>query len=157
MTSRAGPEGRWMAPVLAGVVVLVLDQVTKWWALEVLTGRTIDVVWTLRLRLVHNTGAAFGRGEGWGPLVGLLALCVVVFLVKLATSSDDGPSQIVVGAVVGGALGNLSDRVFRADQGILSGAVVDFVDFQWWPVFNLADAAIVVGGVVVVLRGWRRS
>ena len=146
-----------MAPVLAGVVVLVLDQVTKWWALEVLTGRTIDVVWTLRLRLVHNTGAAFGQGEGWGPVVALLALVVVVFLVKMAASSEDGPSRIVVGAVVGGALGNLCDRLFRADQGLLSGAVVDFVDFQWWPVFNLADAIIVVGGVVVVLRGWRRS
>jgi len=63
----------------------------------------------------------------------------------------------VVGAVVGGAVGNLVDRLFRADDGLLSGAVVDMVDLQWWPVFNLADAVIVVGGVVVVLRGRRRT
>jgi signal peptidase II len=52
---------------------------------------------------------------------------------------------------------NLIDRVFRAHDGLLSGAVVDFVDLQWWPVFNLADAVIVVGGILMVLRGWIRG
>ncbi len=155
MTVPTGRGGRWRAPVLAGVVVLVLDQATKWWALQALDDRTIDLVWTLRLHLVHNSGAAFGRGQGWGPLLAVLVLVVVAVLVRMAATSRDAVARVVVGAVVGGALGNLVDRAFRADDGLLSGAVVDMVDLQWWPVFNLADAVIVVGGVVVVLRGRR--
>ena len=57
--------------------------------------------------------------------------------------------------IIGGALGNLADRAFRSGDGFLGGAVVDFVDLQWWPVFNLADAAVVVGGATIVLRGIR--
>jgi len=157
VTVPAGHGGRWRWPILAGVVVLVLDQLTKWWALEVLDGRTIDLVWTLRLHLVHNSGAAFGRGQGWGPLLAVLVLAVVAVLVRMAATSHDDLARVVVGGVVGGAMGNLADRVFRADDGPLSGAVVDMVDLQWWPVFNLADAVIVVGGIVVVLRGRRIS
>jgi signal peptidase II len=68
----------------------------------------------------------------------------------------DPVARVAVGAIVGGAIGNLSDRAFRDDAGFLGGAVVDFVDLQWWPVFNLADATIVVAGGLVVWRGWRR-
>jgi len=157
VTVRTGPGGRWRGPALAGLAVLVLDQLTKWWALEALDDRTIDLVWTLRLHLVHNSGAAFGRGQGWGPLLAVLVLVVVAVLVRLAAVSSDRTTRVVVGAVVGGAAGNLVDRAFRADGGLFSGAVVDMVDLQWWPVFNLADAVIVVGGVVVVLRGRRRA
>lgn len=157
MTLGTGPQGRWTAPVVAGVAVLVLDQVTKWWALRALSGETIDLFWTIRFRLVYNTGAAFSQGEDLGPVLALLVVAVVILLVRLAARSRDRLSRLVIGAVIGGALSNLADRVFRAEDGLLSGAVVDFVDLQWWPVFNLADAAIVVGGVAIVLRGWRRS
>ena len=58
---------------------------------------------------------------------------------------------------MGAAMSNLADRVCRADDGPLSGAVVDFGDLQWWPVFNLADAVIVVSGILLVLRGWARG
>ena len=157
MTSVAGRTGRWTMPLAVGVVVLLLDQLTKWWALEALSSRTIDLVWTLRLHLVHNSGAAFGRGQGWGPLLAVLVLVVVAVLVRVAATTGDRTTRIVVGAVVGGAVGNLADRLFRSDDGFLGGAVVDMVDLQWWPVFNLADAVIVVGGVVGVLRGLRRT
>lgn len=60
-----------------------------------------------------------------------------------------------VGLIAGGAVGNLIDRAFRGDDGFLQGAVVDFIDLQWWPVFNIADAAIVVGAVLLVVVSFR--
>lgn len=157
MSLGTGLPGRWTAPVFVGLAVVGLDQLTKWWALHVLENRSIDLVWTLRLHLVHNTGAAFSRGEGLGPLLVCLVVVVMVLLVRHASKTDDPIVLVTVGAIVGGALANLIDRVFRADDGLLSGAVVDFVDLQWWPVFNLADAVIVVGGILMVLRGWIRG
>jgi signal peptidase II len=62
---------------------------------------------------------------------------------------------IAIGMVLGGALGNLSDRAFRGGGGFLGGGVVDFVDLQWWPVFNVADSAIVVGAILLFLVQWR--
>ncbi|MDP7258164.1 MAG: signal peptidase II [Acidimicrobiales bacterium] len=141
-------------PILLGALVLALDQITKWWAVGALQGgRTIDLFWTLRLRLVHNTGAAFSRGEGLGPVIGLLVLGVMALLIRVAAKTADPRARLTVGAVVGGALGNFLDRSFRSDDGLLGGAVIDFVDLQWWPVFNLADAVIVVGAVVILWFG----
>ena len=157
MSPGAGLRGRWMAPSLFGAAALVLDQLTKWWALSVLDDRSIDLVWTLRLHLVHNSGAAFGQGQGLGPLLTVLIVVVVVFLVRYASRTGDHITRCIVGAIVGAAMSNLADRVCRADDGPVSGAVVDFVDLQWWPVFNLADAVIVVSGILLVLRGWARG
>ncbi|MCS5677518.1 MAG: signal peptidase II [Actinomycetota bacterium] len=156
MTGGTGRRNRWMVPALAGAAVLLLDQLTKWWASEALADRTIDLVWTLRLHLVFNTGAAFSQGEGWGPLFAVLILLVVALLVRQGAGTDDPMTRIAVGVVIGGAIGNLADRAFREGGGFFGGAVIDFIDLQWWPVFNVADSAIVVGGVLVVWRGWRR-
>ena len=156
MTGGTGRRNRWMVPALAGAAVLLLDQLTKWWASEALADRTIDLVWTLRLHLVFNTGAAFSQGEGWGPLFAVLILLVVALLVRQGAGTDDPMTRIAVGVVIGGAIGNLADRAFREGGGFFGGAVIDFIDLQWWTVFNVADSAIVVGGVLVVWRGWRR-
>ena len=156
MTGGTGRRNRWMVPALAGAAVLLLDQLTKWWASDALADRTIDLVWTLRLHLVFNTGAAFSQGEGWGPLFAVLILLVVALLVRQGAGTDDPMTRIAVGVVIGGAIGNLADRAFREGGGFFGGAVIDFIDLQWWPVFNVADSAIVVGGVLVVWRGWRR-
>ena len=66
-------------------------------------------------------------------------------------------TPLAVGLIVGGAIGNLIDRAFRSDAGFLKGGVVDFVDLQWWPVFNIADAAIVVGGVMMFWLGLKSA
>lgn len=134
--------------VVAGVVLL-LDQLTKWWALEVLPAGPIELVWTLRLRLTFNTGGAFSLGAGRGGLVALLVVAVVAGMVWFGRSVSTRLGAVSLGLVLGGAVGNLSDRVFRAGDGWLSGAVVDFIDLEWWPVFNLADSAIVVGAVLL--------
>ncbi len=153
MTPHVAP---WRGALLAGAAVLLLDQLTKAWALSALdAGRTIDLVWTLRFRLIFNTGAAFSQGEGLGPLLAILVLVVVGLLVRLGARTGDPVARLCIGVIIGGALGNLADRAFRSGDGFLGGAVVDFVDLQWWPVFNLADAAVVVGGATIVLRGMR--
>ena len=135
------------------VAVLVVDQLSKTWVVRHLSdGRTIDLVGSLRLNLAFNSGAAFSRGTGFGPLIGVLVIVVVVGLVWTGRSATSRLGAVAVGLVVGGALGNLSDRLLRAGPGgFLGGAVVDFIDLQWWPVFNVADSAVVVGGILLIL------
>ncbi len=107
-------------------------------------------MWTLRLNLAYNKGMAFSSGDGLGPAVPILAIAVAVFLlVSVGRSRRDRWFAAGVGLVIGGALGNVVDRLLRND-GWLDGAVVDFIDLQWWPIFNVADIAIVVGGGVLV-------
>ena len=137
--------------VVAALVVAV-DQLTKWWALEALDDRSIDLVWTLRLHLVHNTGAAFGLAQDWDTVIAVVAL---LFVIVVAWASWGGRRlslpPVLLGMVLGGAIGNLADRAVRSGDGFLGGAVVDFIDLQWWPVFNAADSAIVVAGIALVL------
>ena len=143
-----------MATVAATVVAL--DQATKWWALVTLDGgRAIDLIGTLRLRLVFNRGAAFGLGSRFAPLLAILAVVVVVVLVREGGALQGRIARFSMGLVLGGALGNLSDRLFRDGGGFLGGAVVDFVDLQWWPVFNMADTAITVGAGLLAVAAWR--
>ncbi len=144
--------------VLLGVAafVVAVDQLTKWWALVALDDRDIDLVWTLRLHLVHNTGAAFGLGQGLEVLIAVVAF---LFVIMVAWVSWGGRRlalpPVLLGMILGGAIGNLADRAVRAGDGFLGGAVVDFIDLQWWPVFNAADSAIVVAGVILVLTAPR--
>ena len=139
---------RLVLAVAAGVVVL--DQLTKSWALSALADRPIHLVGTLRLALTHNTAGAFGLGGGFVPLLALAALGVVVYLIVSGAASSRLPVALAMGLLLGGAVGNLLDRVFRA-PGLLRGAVVDFVDLQFWPVFNVADMGITVGCVMLLL------
>ncbi len=146
------------AALIAAAAVVTLDQLTKWWALEALADdRVIDLVWTLRLRLVFNTGAAFSSFEGLGPLLGVAAVAVVAVLLLNRRLVSGRWSAVATGSIAGGALGNLADRIFRADDGFLSGAVVDFIDVQWWPVWNVADMGVVLGGAAVVWAAYRRD
>ena len=153
--ARTRPGARWALIGAVAAVVLALDQLTKWWALHELDTRTIDLPWTLRLNLTLNRGAAFGLGSKYAPVIALAAVCVVVFVLGTTRGLDARWPRLGVGLVLGGALGNLTDRLFREGDGLLGGAVVDFVDLQWWPVFNVADAAVCVGAVLLVLTAAR--
>ena len=137
--------------IATAAVVVAIDQLTKWWALNALDDRTIDLFWTLRFRLVFNTGAAFSLIDGLGPVLGLGAVIIVGVLLWIGRVSPDRRTAVALGAIAGGALGNLSDRLFREGDGFLGGAVVDFIDVQFWPVWNVADMAIVVGSAALVL------
>ena len=140
---------RLVLPIAAGV--LLLDQLTKAWALRALDDEHIDLVWTLRLNLTFNTGAAFSQGEGLGPFIGVAAAAVVIGLLWSGRAVPNRTGAVAMGMILGGALGNLCDRAFREGDGLLGGAVVDFIDFQWFPVFNVADIAVVGGAMLLVL------
>ena len=143
--------------VFVAIVAVVIDQLTKAWASTHLADGHVDhVVWTLQFNLSFNSGMAFGRAQGWGPFIAVLATLVIVAFVLGIKTTDGKLSAIAVGCIVGGATGNLIDRLFR-DEAWLRGRVVDFIDFQWFPIFNVADMCINVGGVLLVLGYFRSS
>lgn len=133
----------------------MIDQITKTWAESQLADRTIDVVWTLRFHLTFNTGASFSLGDGFGSLIAIVALVVVGVVVWYGRSVSTRLGAVALGIIVGGALGNVLDRLFRGSGGFFGGAVVDFIDFQWWPVFNIADIGVVCGAILLVISMWR--
>lgn len=133
----------------AAVAVLVLDILTKVWAVSALSdGRDIHIFWTLHFALTHNEGMAFSTGTNIGPFIGMLAIVVIAILVATMRKQSNTMSLVATGCIVGGATGNVLDRVFRG-TGFMNGAVVDFIDLRWWPVFNVADIGIVCGAIAV--------
>ena len=139
-----------MSLLIAAVIVL-LDQISKAWALRDLAdGRIIHVIWTMQFNLTFNRGMAFSRGTGIGPIIGVIGLVVVVLLLLSLRRADNALTRVATGLIIGGAVGNILDRLFRG-SGWMRGAVVDFIDFQWWPVFNVADMAIMIGAATMMV------
>lgn len=137
--------------LVVAAVVVVLDQITKHWAVNALAdGAERPVFWTLQWNLTFNSGMAFSRGEGLGPFIAVVAFLVVIVLVVSTAHVGGRLAQVAAGMLIGGAAGNLIDRAFRGD-GWLHGAVVDFIDVQWWPIFNVADIGVTVGAILFVL------
>ncbi|MDO0928134.1 signal peptidase II [Streptomyces sp. TG1A-8] len=108
----------------------------------------------LELNALRNPGAAFGFGAAFTVIFTLIAAAVIVVIVRLARKLHSMPWAIALGLLLGGALGNLTDRIFRA-PGIFEGEVVDFIAPKGFAVFNLADSAIVCGGILIVLLSFR--
>jgi signal peptidase II len=137
--------------LLISAVIVLLDQVSKAWALRDLAdGRIIQVIWTMQFNLTFNRGMAFSRGTGIGPIIGVIGLVVVVLLLLSLRRADNTLTRVATGLIIGGALGNILDRLFRG-SGWMRGAVIDFIDFQWWPVFNVADMAIMIGAATMMV------
>jgi len=142
-------------PVVIVVTIVALDQLTKAWAVGALSDGPIWVVGdSVGFRLGRNTGGAFSLFQAFTPLLAILAVIVAVFLARAARRVSDVWMLVGLSLVLGGAIGNLADRIFR-DPGFFRGAVVDFVTVGTFPTFNLADSAITIGAVLIVLRGWR--
>ena len=151
MTDDVQPRHRLRLTMATALTVIAIDQLTKHWAVNALTDEPpIHVIWTLQWNLTFNSGMAFSKGQGIGPIIGLVAVIVVVVVLLGVRKNSNPMVALAAGFVVGGALGNLADRFLRGD-GWLHGSVVDFVDFQWFPIFNVADMAVNVGGVLFVL------
>jgi signal peptidase II len=108
----------------------------------------------LIIQVTRNPGAAFSLGTGATPVFTAIAVVVVVAILWAARRLRSAGWAVALGLLLGGASGNLVDRVLRS-PGPGRGAVVDFLDFQVWPSFNVADSAIVVGGVLAVLLSVR--
>jgi signal peptidase II len=147
--------------VLVGVAALALtiDLVSKLLVVQHLENRDPIRLFggALYLNLYRNSGAAFSIGEGQTWVFTLIAAAVVFVILRVSRNLRSLPWACALGLLLGGALGNLSDRIFR-EPGLFRGHVVDFVQFHTFPVvdydfpvFNLADSAIVAGGCLMVL------
>ncbi len=133
------------------LAVVVADQLTKQWVLNVLSdGKVVKLFWTLQFNLVFNSGMAFSQGQGVGRIIGVLAIFVVIGLLMSLRDAKVLATVIGTGLLVGGATGNILDRLFRGG-GWMGGSVVDFIDLQWFPVFNVADSAVTVGAGFLIL------
>lgn len=141
---------------LAAAVVYALDVLSKVLAVELLSDRSpVDLVpGVLQLTLVRNPGAAFSLGAELTVVLTGIAVVVVVAVVRMAARLRDRGWALALGLLLGGALGNLTDRLLR-QPGPLRGHVVDFLQLPNWPVFNLADSAIVVAAALVAWRSIR--
>jgi signal peptidase II len=153
------PRGKRRVAVLIAVAVLayVLDLVSKLIVVAELEpgNRSVELLgeW-LRLDVIRNPGAAFGFGEAFTILFTVIAVAVIVVIFRLARKLYSTPWAIALGLLLGGALGNLTDRIFRT-PGVFEGAVVDFIAPKHFAVFNLADSAIVCGGILIVLLSFK--
>jgi signal peptidase II len=130
--------------------LVAADQLSKFWIRSNLAvGESLFEAEYFRLIRVHNTGAAFGLFQGQSFLLTIIALVGVVTLVLYAIFFhrtfiflNNRPGRLALGLVLGGAAGNLIDRIYL-------GYVTDFIDFNFWPAFNIADSAIVIGTVIL--------
>ncbi len=145
-------------PILATAIVagvVLLDLATKVWAVHELADGPVDLVGDdIGFRLARNTGGAFSLFQGFTPLLAVVAGVVAWFLVRTVRRTHDTLLVVALSLVLGGALGNLVDRVFRS-PGFLRGAVIDFVHLGSFPTFNVADASITIGAGLVVIWALR--
>lgn len=140
-----------LVALAVGAVVITADQLTKWWALAAFADGPTSVIGDfLTFRLVRNPGAAFNSLQGSGVLIAVIAFAVVLVLVRVSGTAEHRHEAVVFGLILGGAAGNLADRIFRGD-GFLNGAVVDWVDLWFIPTFNVADASLTIGATLAVL------
>ena len=133
--------------------VFVLDRVTKLWAERTLADRPIDVIGgVLTLRFTTNSGGAFSLGQSAPWFFAAATLVVSCVIVVTAFHRRSLLASVALGLILGGALGNLADRVIRGPG--LRGHVVDFIDLHVWPVFNAADSAVVIGAILLALASF---
>jgi len=150
------PRRRIGALLAVAVAVLGLDIASKALVVATLSGhqpiRLIDGF--LKLRVDRNPGAAFSFAPGLTIVFSLIAIIVVVVILRSSRRIGSLAWAITLGLLLGGATGNLIDRIFRS-PGVFRGLVVDWIQVPHWPVFNLADSAIVCGGILAVLLSAR--
>ncbi|WP_405681730.1 signal peptidase II [Streptomyces sp. NBC_01238] len=154
----APSRGKRKITVLFGVAVFayLLDLISKMIVVAKLEHHPpVEIIgdW-LRLDAIRNAGAAFGIGEAYTIIFTFIAATVIVVIARLARKLYSLPWAIALGLLLGGALGNLTDRIFRA-PGTFQGAVVDFIAPAHFAVFNLADSAIVCGGILIVILSFK--
>ncbi|GAB2644333.1 signal peptidase II [Gordonia jinhuaensis] len=141
-----------VALLVVALIILVADIVTK-----TIVVATIDPMHpvsiigdTVTFTLIRNSGAAFSMATGYTWILTLVAVAVVIGIVRFSKRLRSGWWALGLGLVLGGAMGNLVDRLFRS-PGPLRGHVVDFISVGWWPVFNVADSAVVCGAILMVI------
>lgn len=147
----AGGSNRATLAAAIVAVIVILDQASKAWAVANLDDGPVSIIGNdVELRLSFNSGSAFSLFRGFTPLLAVLAIVIALVLVRAVHRTEDTWTLVALALVLGGALGNLADRALRA-PGFLSGHVVDFIRLGSWPTFNVADSAITVGAVSLLV------
>ena len=153
------PRRRVWVFVVVALVAYAADVVTKVIAVETLAGQApVPLVGDLLvLRLTRNPGAAFSLGTSATFVLSLISIGVVLVVAWLARRVASRVWAVALGLLLGGAAGNLTDRLVRepAPEHMLQGHVVDFLELPNWPVFNLADAAIVLAAALIIVQSFR--
>ncbi|MEU4272486.1 signal peptidase II [Streptomyces sp. NPDC026092] len=145
-----------VALLVVALIAYLLDLGSKMLVVARLEGHEpIQVIGDLlRFEAIRNPGAAFGMGEAFTIIFTCIAAVVIVVIIRLARKLYSTWWAVALGLLLGGALGNLTDRIFRS-PGVFEGAVVDFIAPAHFAVFNLADSAIVCGGFLIVILSFR--
>ena len=133
------------------LVIWAIDFFTKNWALANLSASPRKIIGSfLQLTLFKNPGAAFSLATGFTIVFTSISIAVVIFIARYAARITHPWWAVVAGLVLGGVLGNLTDRIFRA-PGFLYGHVIDWIELPKWPIFNVADSSIVVAAGIAIL------
>lgn len=136
------------------VLVVALDTITKRWAsIELVDGDMVIIPNFLVLTFTENPGAAFSLFENAGPALGLAAIAVSAALLWSLRVERPRMETAAYGLIIGGALGNLVDRVSRG-PGLLDGKVIDWIDLWWIPTFNVADMSITIAVGLLLIHAW---
>lgn len=140
--------------IAIGVVVVVVDLLTKRWASSRFTFEPVDVLGDfLQFRFVENTGAAFSMFQGAGSYFAVAAIVAVGVVLWFLRSAHNPWEVVGLGLILGGAAGNLVDRIARG-EGLFDGPVIDWVNLWIIPTFNVADASITCAVVVLLVGSW---
>lgn len=140
--------------LLLAAAIVALDQVTKTWAVRSLNTPRWIIENDVGFQLAFNSGGAFSLLNGFTPLLAAIAVVVAILLVRAIESTKSRLALFGYALILGGAVGNLSDRIFR-EPGFFRGEVVDLIKIYGWPTFNLADSAITVGVACIFLYSLR--
>jgi signal peptidase II len=141
--------------VSTALIVLALDIISKVTVVAQLSGQSVRLLGGfLTLLVSRNPGAAFSIGTSMTIVFSVIAVSVIVVILRTSRRIRSIPWALTLGLLLGGATGNLTDRIFRY-PGLFRGYVVDWIEVPHWPVFNLADSAIVCGGILAVLLSMR--
>ena len=132
-------------------LIWALDFLTKNWAIENLSATPRKIIGEiLQLTLLRNPGAAFSMATGFTIVFTSLSIAVALFIFFSAPRITSLWWAIVAGLVLGGVLGNLTDRIFR-EPGFLYGHVIDWIEIPHWPIFNIADSSIVIAAAIAIV------
>lgn len=142
--------------LLTALIVILLDLATKVWAVARLENQSdIKVIGEfLKFSFVRNPGAAFSFGTSVTWVFTLIAIAVSIVILLLSKNVTNKPWAIALGGLLGGAVGNLIDRIFRSPE-VFQGHVVDFISVPNYPMFNISDSAVVISAITMVILSLR--
>ena len=154
-TNAARAGARRAAPIIVGAVV-VLDQLTKAWVVAAHSDAPLSIIGhDVEFHVARNSGGAFSTFTNATVVLAVLAIGLTIWLIRTLRTTTDRWTVVALSLVLGGAIGNLCDRIFRS-PGVLRGHVVDFVKVGSFPSFNVADSAITIGAILLILLSFRK-